>query len=83
MFFSFHQTPTPPLPRRVRAAMDFMEFCKSITEPCCGEPQPPRRQLTAKEKAAYDAAVETIRAYVVGELELADEPARATEEAPE
>jgi hypothetical protein len=63
------------LPRRVRAAMQFVEFCRSITDPGTGEFRPAGRALTARERAAYDAAVETIRAYVIGELELSEEPA--------
>ena len=63
-----------PLPNRVRAAQSFIEFCRAITEPCCGDDTATRRKLSPKELAAYEASVETIRAYIVGELNFGDNP---------
>lgn len=72
------------LPARIRVAQNFIQFCRGITEPCCGDEIVKRRDLTGRERSAYDASVETIRAYVIGELELNDTPpaAKAAAETP-
>lgn len=74
MFVNIQRPDPRPLPNRVRAAQQLIEFCRAITEPCCGDDQAKRRALSAKELAAYEAAVETIRLYVVGELDFGEAP---------
>lgn len=74
MYFSIQSPDQRPLPNRVRAAQSFIEFCRAITEPCCGDDTSKRRKLTPRELSAYEASVETIRAYIIGELDLGDTP---------
>lgn len=74
MFFNIQSADRRPLPNRVRAAQSYIEFCRAITEPCCEDDTSKRRKLTPKELSAYEASIETIRAYIVGELNLGDTP---------
>ena len=66
------------LPARIRVAQNFIQFCRGISEPCCGDEAFKRRDLTPRERSAYEASIETIRAYVIGELELVDTPPSKT-----
>ncbi|MFT3685739.1 MAG: hypothetical protein QM783_12570 [Phycisphaerales bacterium] len=74
MIVNIDHTAERGVPNRVLAAQHFIEFCRSITEPCCGDEQPKRRSLSAKELSAYEASIETIRAYVVGEMDFGETP---------
>ncbi|HZW07651.1 MAG TPA: hypothetical protein VFF65_11055 [Phycisphaerales bacterium] len=75
MFSDHSDSDARPLPSRIRVAQSYIEFCRGITEPCCGDDaMQTRRTLSPRELAAYDAAIETIRCYIVGELDLGHAP---------
>lgn len=70
------------LPPRVRAAFEFLDFCTSESHLGIeGEP----RDLTAKEAAVRNAALDVLHLYLMGEMDYGDCPPSAVrpEEPPE
>ncbi|HYF14723.1 MAG TPA: hypothetical protein VD971_06590 [Phycisphaerales bacterium] len=68
-------------PARIAAAMEFVQHCLWITDPpmSCG-PHDKGRDLTPREQAAYDAALDALRLYVACEQDFGGPPVR-TEQA--
>ena|SRR5688572_10366088 len=68
------------VPGRIEAAMRYVHHCRLLTEAihCCGG-STQGRDLTASERAAYEAALGAIRLYFVGEMDFGGAPMRLPE----
>jgi hypothetical protein len=70
------------VPARVQAAMSYVQHCMWLTDPInfCGVQQ--GRPLTGAEQAAYQAALDALRLYFVGEMDFGGAPMRLPEVTP-
>jgi hypothetical protein len=68
------------IPGRIEAAMRYVEHCRTLTEAinCCGG-STQGRELTASERAAYEAALGAMRLYFAGEMDFGGAPMRLPE----
>ncbi len=68
------------VPGRIEAAMRYVHHCRLLTEAihCCGG-STQGRDLTASERAAYEAALGAIRLYFAGEMDFGGAPMRLPE----
>lgn len=63
-----------PIPPRVAAAQDYLRFAEQLRNPPTafdGQSRDAARDLTPKEQAVYDAALEVLRLYFTGEQDFA------------
>ena len=66
-----------PVPPRVQAAMQYIHFCRMITDP--DESSAKSRALNKSEQAAYEMAMAVLRGYFSGEMDYGDAPPRSPE----
>lgn len=65
----------PQVPPRIQAALQFVQWASTVGLPPIspiGTPYGEPRDLTAEEKAAYNAALESLRLYFAGEMDYGD-----------
>lgn len=69
------------MPGRVRAALEFLDYCVSATQSfdCSTQPQ----ELSRHETAVRDAALDVLRLYFMGEMDYGDAPPRPPEDPPD
>ena len=63
-----------PIPPQVAAAQDYLRFAEQLRNPppsFDGQSRDSSRDLTPKEQAVYDAALEVLRLYFQGEQDYA------------
>jgi hypothetical protein len=70
------------VPARVRAAQEFVDSCRCITDPIIfmSIQSVPGRDLNPREQSTYDAALSALRLYFLGEMDYAGEPEPELEE---
>lgn len=69
------------MPGRVRAALEFMDYCVSATQSYDCSMQ--RQELSTREIAVRDAALDVLRLYFMGEMDYGDAPPRPPQDPPD
>lgn len=67
-----HNDITLAMPARVRAALDYLEHCRWVTDQC--DVTMPARTLSPLEKSVSDAALRVLSSYFLGEMDYGDAP---------
>jgi hypothetical protein len=67
----------PAVPARVQAALDYLDYCRWVTEQ--SDPSIPRRELSPLEVSVATAALRVLGAYFHGEMDFGDVPPRRDE----
>ncbi|MBM4112304.1 MAG: hypothetical protein FJ253_02845 [Phycisphaerae bacterium] len=60
------------VPARVRAALDYLSYCESVTHTC--DVTVPARSLSALETSVAQAALRVLSSYFNGEMDYGDRP---------
>jgi hypothetical protein len=72
----FARSYTDAMPQRVRAALNYVDHCKSITNP---EDEHKGRELDPMEARVYRLALEVLARYFSGEMDFGDHPPQRRE----
>ncbi len=66
------------VPARVRAALDYLNYCESVTHTC--DVTVPARSLTTLETSVSQAALRVLSSYFNGEMDYGDKPPKPPDE---
>jgi hypothetical protein len=62
----------PNKPSRVQTALDYLDYCESVTHQC--DVSAPARALTQTEQKVREAALRVLQSYFLGEMDFGDLP---------
>ena len=63
----------PPLPPRIKAALDFLDHVREVTTQI--DASVPARELSPLEKSVELAALRALQQYLLGEMDFTESPA--------